>query len=142
MVKDRQSLFIVPLTEQEERIYYVENSENELFEPLSLVVEKIPVSEFKLNKSPNVACLDLNLLEFPLLIRKWQQGDYFYPFGMKGKKKISKFFKDEKLSLPQKENCWLLCSGQDIVWVINYRADARFAVGDSTREILRLSYTP
>jgi len=138
LVKDRQSLFIVPVTEQEERIYYVENSENELFEPLNLVVEKIPVSEFKLNKSPNVACLDLNLLEFPLLIRKWQQGDYFQPLGMTGYKKVSDFFIDEKIPLHEKENTWLLCSGNKIVWIIGFRIDNRFKVTPETKMVYEI----
>ena len=75
-------------------------------------------------------------------MRKWEEGDQFHPFGMKGKKKLSKFFKDEKLSLPEKENCWLLCSDEEIVWVIGYRADARFGVDEETSTILKLTFTP
>ena len=71
-------------------------------------------------------------------MRQWQEGDYFYPFGMKGEKKLSKFFKDEKLSLIEKENVLLLCSGDDIVWVINRRPDDRFKVTESTKKILKI----
>ena len=78
------------------------------------------------------------MLKFPITIRQWQKGDWFYPFGMKGKKKLSKFFKDEKLSLIDKEKVWLLCSGDDIVWVINRRQDERFKVTENTAQILRL----
>ncbi|NJW55275.1 tRNA lysidine(34) synthetase TilS, partial [Salinimicrobium oceani] len=86
--------------------------------------------------------VDANRLNFPLVVRKWERGDYFYPFGMQGKKKLSKFFKDEKLSLPQKENCWLLCSGEEIMWVMGRRLDSRFAVDNDTNKILRISFEP
>ncbi|MCH7525489.1 MAG: tRNA lysidine(34) synthetase TilS [Bacteroidetes bacterium] len=89
-------------------------------------------------KRTNVIFVDKDKLKFPLLVRQWQEGDYFYPFGMTGKKKLSKFFKDEKLSLIDKENVWLLCSGDDIVWVINRRPDDRFKVTDNTKQIFKI----
>lgn len=79
----------------------------------------------------NAIIVPTNTLQFPLTIRKWKHGDFFYPFGMKGKKKLSKYFKDEKLSLVSKENTWLLCSGPDIVWIIGHRADDRFKITDT-----------
>ena len=63
----------------------------------------------------------------------------FYPLGMKGKKKVSKYFKDEKFSLLDKENTWLLCSGNDIIWVLGHRTDDRFKVTDTTENILKIS---
>jgi tRNA(Ile)-lysidine synthase len=83
--------------------------------------------------------LDKDLLKFPLILRKWQEGDYFYPFGMKGKKKLSKFFKDEKLSLVAKENSWLLCTNNDVVWVVNQRLDERYKVTENTKNILKIT---
>ncbi|WOD43093.1 tRNA lysidine(34) synthetase TilS [Hwangdonia lutea] len=77
-------------------------------------------------------------LKFPLILRKWEEGDVFYPFGMQGKKKLSKYFKDEKLSLLDKEKIWLLCSDNKIVWVIGKRADNRFKVTESTKQILKI----
>lgn len=82
--------------------------------------------------------LDKSQLKFPLTLRQWQEGDYFFPLGMSGKKKLSKYFKDEKLSLFDKENVWLLCSEDDIIWILNHRADDRFKVTESTRDILRV----
>lgn len=82
--------------------------------------------------------VDKSKLKFPLTIRKGQEGDYFYPFGMQGKKKLSKYFKDEKLSLLEKENIWLLCSESEIVWIINKRADNRFKVTDKTKQIIKI----
>jgi tRNA(Ile)-lysidine synthase len=89
-------------------------------------------------KADNVIFVDKEKLKFPLTIRKWQEGDFFYPFGMQGKKKLSKFFKDEKFSLLDKENALLLCSGNDIVWIINKRADDRFKVTAHTSQILKI----
>jgi len=82
--------------------------------------------------------VDKNLLKFPLFVRKRKEGDVFYPLGMKGKKKLSKYLKDEKLSLLEKEQTLLLCSNNDIVWVINKRADNRFRVTDKTKAILKI----
>jgi len=83
------------------------------------------------------ASFDKDLLTYPLTVRKWEKGDYFYPIGMTGKKKLSKFFKDEKYSLLDKENIWLLCSGRDIIWIIGKRMDNRFKISDKTKTILK-----
>ena len=80
-------------------------------------------------------------LKFPLAIRKWEAGDMFYPLGMQGKKKISKFLKDEKVSLSIKSNVWVLCSGDMIVWVIGYRADNRFKVRKTTQQLLKITFS-
>ena len=85
--------------------------------------------------STNIAQLDYDKLKFPLEIRKWQKGDTFYPLGMKGKKKLSDFFIDKKLSIDQKENTWLLTSTGTIVWLIGQRIDDRFKVTDTTKNI-------
>ena len=107
----------------------------------SLSIETINVSltpsNKKFDQSPDKASFDKDLLTFPLTVRKWEKGDYFYPFGMTGKKKLSKFFKDEKYSLLDKENIWLLCSGRDIIWIIGKRMDNRFKISDKTKTILK-----
>ena len=91
------------------------------------------------NKYNKTIFVDKDLLNFPLSVRGWREGDYFYPFGMKGKKKLSKYFKDEKLSLPEKERIQILCSGEDIIWVIGRRADDRYKVTDKTEHILKIT---
>jgi tRNA(Ile)-lysidine synthase len=89
----------------------------------------------------NEIYVDKAKLSFPLKLRKRQEGDFFYPLGMKGKKKLSKYFKDEKLSLLDKENSWLLCSDDEIVWVIGRRADNRFKVTENTKNICKITLT-
>ena len=89
-------------------------------------------------KRTEVIFVDKDKLKFPLTLRKWNEGDYFYPFGMKGKKKLSKFLKDEKCSLIEKEQTWVLISGNDMVWVVGKRADDRFKVTENTSQILKI----
>lgn len=91
-------------------------------------------------KKSNSIFVDKALLNYPLTLRKWQEGDFFYPLGMKGKKKLSKYFKDEKLSLIDKENVWVLCSNDVIVWVVGLRADERFKVSDATKNIINIKH--
>jgi len=88
--------------------------------------------------SRNRVLLDRDKLQFPLILRKWQSGDYFMPFGMKGLKKLSDFFIDEKFSLPEKEKCWLLANGEEIVWIVGYRPDERYKVTPETEHLLVL----
>lgn len=88
----------------------------------------------------HILYVDKDLLKFPLTVRSWEKGDYFYPFGMQGKKKISKFLKDEKLSLRTKQKTYVLCSDDQIVWVINKRADDRYKVTKTTKQILKIKF--
>jgi tRNA(Ile)-lysidine synthase len=88
----------------------------------------------------HVIFVDQSKLKFPLTLRQWEEGDVFHPLGMNGKKKLSKYFKDEKLSLIDKENVWLLISEENIVWVLNRRADERFKVTDKTSTIVKIEF--
>ena len=101
----------------------------------------IPI-ELKIVKNNNfdnkTISLNKNDLKLPLIVRKWKIGDFFYPKGMKGKKKISKYFKDEKFDINQKENQWLLCSGDNILWVIGKRADRRFLAKKQSPNIINI----
>lgn len=141
VIKDREKLFVLPLPDKNERIFYIEKDDIELFEPFDLTIETLDNDDFEISKKSTIANLDLNRLEFPLLIRKWRQGDYFQPLGMDGFKKLSDFFIDQKIPVHEKENTWLLCSGQKIVWVMGHRIDNRFKITPETKQILRIKLT-
>jgi tRNA(Ile)-lysidine synthase len=138
LIKDREKLFVSEISEKENRIFYIEAGDIELFAPFRINIEKLPGKDFKIRKEKNIACLDFEKLEFPLLIRKWQQGDYFQPLGMTGFKKVSDFLIDEKIPVHEKENTWLLCSGNKIVWIIGHRIDNRFKVRPETKNIFKI----
>ncbi len=107
--------------------------------PLNLIFERFANVEFyKIPLTDKTASLDFEKLKFPLILRKWEQGDAFYPLGMKKKKKLSDFFIDQKFPMEEKEQTWLLCSGRDIVWIVGHRIDHRYRVTGSTVEILRI----
>lgn len=144
LIKDREFLIIEP------KIYSKVGSSNSNAKIIRIEEnqKKITCTDFQLSfsseiqnpksriiKSPSVACLDFEKLEFPLEIRKWEKGDFFYPLGMKGKKLVSDFFIDKKLSLSQKENIWLLTSKGKTVWIIGQRIDDRFKITDKTLKI-------
>lgn len=118
--------------------FYINEGDKILKKPLFLSINKV---EEILDYTPNNLYLDFDKLVFPLKLRPWEDGDYFFPFGMKGKKKLSKFFKDEKLSLISKEKIWVLLSENNIIWVVGMRSDARFKVDDETKHILKITYS-
>ncbi|MGL4229472.1 MAG: tRNA lysidine(34) synthetase TilS, partial [Tannerellaceae bacterium] len=141
VIKDRETLIITPLPDEENKQYYINEVPSQTTTPIRLSLEVISnTSGFDFERDKSVAYFDFDKITFPLQLRRWNQGDRFYPFGMKGAKKISDYFNDRKFSLKQKEATWLLCSAGDIVWIIGERSDNRVRVTDSTKKILKVKF--
>ncbi len=137
LVKDREDLLLQRLEIQDNGIYTLNAEAGEICEPVQLVLEEVDTLG---NTGKHILYVDKEKLNKELTLRKWKKGDYFYPFGLSGKKKLSKFYKDEKMDLVAKEKQWLLCSGDSIVWVLGKRPDDRFRVSDNTRKILKITW--
>jgi tRNA(Ile)-lysidine synthase len=136
LLKDRKKLILSERKSTDKsEVFIIESLDSKVNIPLKLKFCKA-VNIFETDS--NCIFVDENKIKFPLTIRKWQEGDYFYPSGMNGKKKLSKYFKDEKYSLLDKENQWLLCSEDQIVWVIGKRADSRFTSKETTQNNIKI----
>ena len=151
LLKNRGTLILSDFNAEiaENSTFQISENTLEIKEPIPLKFETITIPfDTKNNQNKILEALifddnttisiDFNKIKFPLIIRKWQKGDYFYPIGLNGKKKLSKYFKDEKFSLLEKENSWLLCSENEIVWVIGKRLDDRFKVTKYSSKILKI----
>ena len=136
LIKDRKHLILQEISHISEVKDEV-NTVDELSElPIELKIEKVEQIEEKNN---TILYVDKETLNHRLTVRKWKKGDYFYPLGMDGKKKVAKFFKDEKMDAIAKENQWLLCCGDEIVWIIGRRADDRYKITALTKNILKVT---
>lgn len=134
LVKDRNFLLLTEITSPDNRTYQIQENEVEIEKPVKI---SITVVDGIAETGPHILYVAKNALKYPLTLRKWEKGDYFCPFGMKGTKKLSKFLKDEKIDVIAKENQWLLCSDAAIVWVVGKRADERFKATKTTEEIIK-----
>ena len=136
LLKDREKLILSERNEiNKSEVFIIESLDSKVNIPLKLRFCKA-VNIFETDS--NCIFVDESKIKFPLTIRKWQEGDYFYPSGMNGKKKLSKYFKDEKYSLLDKENQWLLCSEDQIIWVIGKRADNRYIANETTQNSIKI----
>ena len=137
LLKDRDSLILCPINNEGEiEEYYIFKDQKEINIPLNLSFLKVAATS---SVSNTTIFVDEDKLWFPLVLRRWKHGDKFQPTGMEGKtKKISKFFKDNKLSLIEKENSWILCSENQIVWIVGFRQDERFKIENRTKKILKI----
>lgn len=138
IIRNRAWLVIVPVKTGEASVIPIEKTGQYDFPGGNL--ELLLTKNGKAGTAINIACLDAASIRFPLILRPWKTGDYFYPLGMTKKKKLARFFIDQKLSLPEKENTWVLEMDKKIVWVVGRRIDDRFKVRETTKEVLRVVY--
>ena len=149
IINNRKWLIISPRRSLSALNILIDEETNDVeFENGKLKFKKVLKADgYVIPDSPLIASLDAGKIHFPLLLRKWKQGDYFYPLGMKnlasgkvGKKKLSRFFIDEKLSRTDKEKIWVLEMDKKIIWVVNKRIDNRFKITEQTTSILKLTF--
>ncbi len=138
LIKDRDKIIVEELDSSafEDSVFYIQKENTELEYPIKMKIN-ICGTPASITKSSKFLYADVDSLSFPLILRKWQKGDWFIPFGMRGKKKLSDFFTDNKLSLADKEDVWLLTTSiGEIVWIAGYRSDNRFRITDKTSRVL------
>lgn len=136
LLKDREQLLLTKKEVSTQDAYFEFDAFNTQELPVALQFKKVS-SWSKL--ANHTIVVDQDCLSSPLILRKWQPGDRFFPLGMQGSKKLSDYFTDQKISGPEKEKIWLLCSDSEIVWVVGYRADDRFKVTENTKNLLQIS---
>ena len=144
VLKNRRFLIITPLETTVATHVLVEAAETTVaFADGMLRLQRLAAERVGgLDQGPRVALLDASAVRFPLLLRPWKTGDYFYPLGMRKKKKLSRFFIDNKLSVAQKEKVWVVEMDKKIVWVVGLRIDDRCRLGAGTKEVLRIEWEP
>ncbi len=143
LLKHGENLILGPKTKKEETIFVFESIPNTIQEPVAAAFDIINKEEVSLNQMKETknssVFIDFDKIQFPLILRKKKDGDYFFPLGMKGKKKLSDYFKDEKISLIEKEKIWLFCDNKNIIWISGKRLDDRYKVNDETKKILKIT---
>jgi tRNA(Ile)-lysidine synthase len=138
IIKNRAWLIIAPINTLLANHILINENEKEInFEGGKIRIREQPITDYERLGTDKVM-LDAEAIIFPLLLRKWKQGDYFYPLGMKGKKKLSKFFIDQKISLTDKERIWVIENNKKIIWIVGKRIDDRFKITDKTKKILSI----
>ncbi len=141
IIRHRQHLVIAPLATQITSLITID-AENPLtnFSEGSLKLEKKNYTNIPNDTAVNEIYVPADSIQFPLLLRRWQQGDYFYPLGLNKKKKISRLLIDLKLSATEKEKIFVLETNKKIIWVVGIRLDHRFRLQKSTGEAWHLTY--
>ncbi len=141
LIKDRDYLLLSPLVKEEVCEYTLTGDEKVWSGPVELSFGKVVIKEdFHIRKDKNIAYFDYDKLTFPLTLRTWKEGDWFIPFGMKGRKKLSDYFSDHKFSRFDKERTWLLCSGDAVIWIVGERSDNRFCLDKTTKSVLVVNF--
>nr|WP_321521196.1 tRNA lysidine(34) synthetase TilS [uncultured Macellibacteroides sp.] len=141
LLKDRSFLFINSLENHEQQCFTLDNVEGRITVPIELIFSKLVINkDFLIERNLNFAYFDYDKLKFPLTLRHWKEGDWFVPFGMTGRKKLSDYFSNNKFSLFDKEKIWLLCNGEDIIWIVGERPDNRYRIDKSTKKVLKVNF--
>ena len=140
IIKNREWLIISPLAIDSAHQIIESADSQQSFQAGILHFMQIDKPAIPTNLPANEVWLDAALVNFPLILRPWKTGDYFYPLGMQKKKKINRFLIDLKLSRTEKEKVWVLEANKKIGWVVGYRMDDRFRITNKTTKAIKISY--
>lgn len=142
LIKHRKFLLVAPMVSQLDDYILLDDKTSTVLFPNGKIKCAFEQGNSFIKGSAFQACLDLRLLNFPLLLRRWKEGDYFYPLGMRKKKKVARLLIDHKLSATQKEKVWVLTAADKIIWVVGIQLDDRFKITPKTTEQLHLTWEP
>jgi tRNA(Ile)-lysidine synthase len=124
--KQRQHTKSVSISEDQHEVKFNNYKLNVLHDDSPLIIKDNPLS----------VSIDTDMLIYPLTLRYWEEGDHFYPLGMKTRQKLSDFFVHQKIPLHEKSQIPLLVNGNsDIVWIGGYRPDDRYKVSAKTKKV-------
>lgn len=139
IIKNRNWLIIAPKHHSESELILIEAADHPVpFSLGTLHLQFLHAENYKLQSLATIAQLDATDIRFPLILRKWKKGDYFYPLGMTKKKKLARFLIDEKVSKTVKEKTWVIEMNKKIIWIVGTRIDNRFKITPQTKHILKI----
>ncbi len=143
IIKNRKELIVTKRNENDQRKWLINSPDD--FEILPQLVSAAFVKitrEFRIPEGPDELCMDADKLSFPMIIRNWKTGDFFYPLGLTHKKKLSDYFTDNKYSILDKDNSLIMESGGKIVCILGDRIDNRFRITARSRNALIIRIKP
>ncbi len=141
LIKDRTKLIISKTIINQNSSYIIDSVDDKKDIPINLKFSIEERESINFSKDQNIALFDVEKINFPLILRRWKSGDFFHPFGMKGKKKLSNYFSDNKFSILDKQNTWILESSDGIIWVVGHRTDNRFRLTKNSKNALKIVLT-
>lgn len=141
LVVDRENLIISRKRTTSMQSFNIIPTKKPLELPIPLSWKIIQREIYTIQPKKHIAAFDFDMLKETLTLRKWNDGDYFVPLGMTGKKKISDYFTDHKFSYFEKHETWLLCNGNDIIWIVNHRSDNRYKITNKTKTVIEFVYS-
>lgn len=142
LIKDRQ-FYILSKTEENiiDNQVFKDEKDLEKLQEFGFKIEKKTVEgPISFEKDNHLCYVDAQKLKFPLTLRTWKEGDFFYPLGMKGKQKLSDFFNNRKIDIINKRKIKILCSGEEIVWLVGFRSDERYKIDKNTEYYYKITY--
>ena len=136
ILKNRNWIIISPIISMDNQIYLIEKLDETIVLPIGSIKISVVNKAVNFDTDKNTCFINLDEIAVPLIVRKWKTGDYFYPLGMQKKKKLSRFFIDQKLALIEKEKIWVVESNKKIVWIIGLRIDDRFKIKQGSNHLI------